>query len=206
MCKKTPTILVTGFGPFPGTPQNPSETLIKAMASRPEPDDVRRVFGVLPTNWKTLEHALKTLIAQHKPDIAVHLGYSANSPGFQLESSAYNETCVSKDVAGQKASCEWISPASPQKLKTALALDPLQSRLAASGIATATSDNPGRYLCNMAYYHSLLALQQSSLFIHIPALLTDAGLVPPGHHTNGRLTINEAIDGLDIVLKTLKKT
>ncbi len=30
-----PRLLITGFGPFPGAPENPTERLVKALAAEP---------------------------------------------------------------------------------------------------------------------------------------------------------------------------
>ena len=40
------TILITGFGPFPGAPYNPTAALVRALAQRRDPGGIRRVAHV----------------------------------------------------------------------------------------------------------------------------------------------------------------
>ena len=207
MSKQTPTLLVTGFGPFPGAPQNPTQILINAIEKRApnaNPTKAKLVTAVLPTHWQKLPPALAALFVTHNPDSCLHLGYSAASPGFCLESTAYNQTCAQLDVDGQIGSCDPVIGDEPLQLKSNVPLKQLEQQLTDAGFNTTRSSDPGRYLCNMSYYLSL-ARSRLSLFVHIPAIKTDAGLFPKDHQGDHHLPLLEACEGVELVLKFLTK-
>ncbi|MGB7694559.1 MAG: pyroglutamyl-peptidase I, partial [Pseudolabrys sp.] len=64
------TILVTGFGPFPGAPFNPTGLLAQRVtrARRPALADVKIVTHIFPTSYAAVDRELPALIAKHKPD------------------------------------------------------------------------------------------------------------------------------------------
>ena len=206
MSKQTPTILITGFGPFPGAPDNPSQLLVKALSEQKNTDGINAnlVYGLLPTHWQKLTPALDNLFDQHQPDFCVHLGYSAISPGFCLETSAYNETCAQPDVDGHAGSCDPVLIEQPLQLTSNLPLEVIEQKLSTAGFKSMTSNDPGRYLCNMSYYLSLTR-GRSSLFVHIPAIKTDEGLVPQAHEGENHLSLHEACNGLMVIAASLTK-
>ena len=69
------TVLITGFGLFPGAPFNPSAPLARAVAQRRRPAlaDVRRVLHIFETSYAAVDRDLPKLIATHKPDIVLML-------------------------------------------------------------------------------------------------------------------------------------
>src|SRR5690554_802095 len=71
-----PRLLVTGFGAFPGAPENPTEALVRALAEEPPAR-----FGagalraaVLPTDYRRSWPALRRLYGAFAPDLVVHFG------------------------------------------------------------------------------------------------------------------------------------
>ncbi len=206
MSTQTPTILITGFGPFPGAPDNPSQTIIEALAAQNDTSAINAniIYGLLPTHWQKLAPALAKLFAQHQPDFCLHLGYSARSPGFCLETTAYNEPCAQPDVDGYAGSCGPVLIAQPLQLSSKLPLEVIEQELSKAGFNAMISNDPGRYLCNMSYYLSL-AHARSSLFVHIPALKSDAGLVPQGHEGDNHLSLHDTCNGLMVIAASLTK-
>ena len=71
-----PTILLTGFGPFPGAPFNPTGPLVERLARlrRPGLADVKIVAHVFPTSYAAVDRDLPKLIAKHKPDALLMFG------------------------------------------------------------------------------------------------------------------------------------
>src|SRR4029453_11261105 len=63
------TILITGFGPFPGAPFNPPEPLALALACRRHPAfaDVRRVAHVFPVSYEAIDRELPVLLKRERP-------------------------------------------------------------------------------------------------------------------------------------------
>ena len=202
MSKQTPTLLITGFGPFPGAPDNPSQMLIEAMAQRNVGTRYNLVYGLLPTHWQNLPPILDDLFARHQPDVSIHLGYSARSPGFCLEQTAYNQTCEQPDVDGVAGSCDPILEVQPAQLTSDAPIEHIQQLLSRAGFGIELSNDPGRYLCNMSYFLSLTR-SRSSLFVHIPAIKIDAGLIPADHQGDHHLSLQDACNGLELIVDSL---
>ena len=68
-------VLLTGFGPFPGVPFNPSAVLIKALAGRQRPAfaGITRTTHIFATAYEAVDHDLPKLFAR-KPDIVLMFG------------------------------------------------------------------------------------------------------------------------------------
>src|SRR5262245_24302580 len=105
MALNRPVILLTGFGPFPGMPENASARLVERLAPA-----ARRIFSgfgieaaVLPTEWRAGPQRLESLLAAFQPVIALHFGVSAHAKGFTVESRGRNAACALPDAAGCNA-------------------------------------------------------------------------------------------------------
>ena len=68
-------VLITGFGPFPGAPFNPSAALAKALAGRRRPAfaALDRTVHIFETTYGSVDRELPKLLAQ-KPDIVLMFG------------------------------------------------------------------------------------------------------------------------------------
>src|SRR5687767_3213456 len=73
-----PKLLVTGFGPFPGAPENPTDPLVRALAQAPAERFRATAFRavVLPTEYRRSWSILSRLYAGYAPDVVVHFGLS----------------------------------------------------------------------------------------------------------------------------------
>jgi len=178
---RRPRMLVTGFGPFPGAPENPTEALIDTLASMPRfagRSDLR--FEVLPVEYEAVPLRLELLGSAFNPDIAVHFGLSARAVGFTLERIARNEIAAeTPDNSGALRAGGPICAGAGDCAST-LPLNAIHEALAARGLPVAWSDNAGGYLCNFLFYLSRSAecpgfAPSMSGFIHVPPL--DAGIL-----------------------------
>src|SRR5208282_3406730 len=72
-------VLLTGFGPFPGAPFNPSAVLVKALARRRRPAlaGVERLPYVFETNYAAVDKILPGLFAL-RPDIVLMFGLAGH--------------------------------------------------------------------------------------------------------------------------------
>src|SRR5262249_26784386 len=79
--RMTATILITGFGPFPGAPFNPSEPLALELSRRRHPAfaGVRRVAHVFRVTYEAVDTELPALIAREKPAALVMFGLAART-------------------------------------------------------------------------------------------------------------------------------
>lgn len=173
----TTRVLVTGFSIFPGTPYNPSETLVRLLEER-RPHfgpDVFLETALFETSYKTIADRLAEIGQRCPPNIALHFGLARTANGFRLERSARNlVSSPLADITGHTpapgAICE-----GPDSHGSSLPLERIYDALTARGIPTEFSDDTGGYVCNFTYYHSrggLVAGFQPELsgFIHIPYL------------------------------------
>src|SRR5437016_2508623 len=86
------TILLTGFGPFPGAPFNPTGPLVRKLARQRNPAfaGVRRIAHVFDTSYATVDRELPALIARDRPDAIVMFGLAARSQALRIETRARN--------------------------------------------------------------------------------------------------------------------
>ena len=86
------TVLLTGFGPFPGAPFNPTGLLVEALACGRPPGigSVRRVAHVFPTTYDAVDRELPALLARERPDVLLMFGLSWRARMLRIESRARN--------------------------------------------------------------------------------------------------------------------
>jgi pyroglutamyl-peptidase len=182
-----PTILLTGFGPFPGVDSNATAELIPELAAA-----VREKFAqhdvigeVLPVEWSRAPQVLKRLLSGAKAVLALHFGVAPEAKGFQIELVGRNVRGPRHDATGELPSCEPVVMHGPALLASTLPAERIIARLARGGFPCCTSNNAGNYLCNALLYHSLTAARAQptpflSGFIHVPANLSGRSCPPGG--------------------------
>ncbi len=86
------TILLSGFGPFPGAPCNPTGALVQGLARlrRPALVDVRLVPHVFQTSYRAVDRDLPRLLTELQPDAVLMFGVSAKARCLQVETRARN--------------------------------------------------------------------------------------------------------------------
>jgi len=169
------TILVTGFGPFPGAPFNPTGSLVKRLVRlrRPSLADVKIVGYVFPTSYAAVDRDLPRLIARHKPDALLMFGLALRARVLRIETRARNSISLLPD-AGRGALNRHAIAAGGSGTKPLPA--PARALLAAARAArvpAALSHNAGRYLCNYLCWRAAEAATkpggpQAAAFIHVP--------------------------------------
>ena len=175
-----PRVLITGFGPFPGAPVNPTEALIRRLESEPEHlaglGDIRT--AVLPVDYQAVPDVLAELGRTHSPDIAIHFGLDAKAHGFTLERRARNEIAAGKpDNAGNQADRACIVDGG-EDCSSTLPLEAIADELDRARLPWSWSDDAGGYLCNYVFYlsrssHFAELNPALSGFIHAPPLALD---------------------------------
>ena len=169
-----PRILLTGFGPFPGVPTNPSGWLAETLAERlPAPELHGRIHvRIFPTEWQAAA-LVANFCEMLQPHVMIHFGVSEHTKTFRIEHSAHNRTAPRADAGGALPASPVILGEGAGRLDTAFPAAALARHLKTNGVAVVTSHSAGHYLCNFLYYHSLdWALRQSApplvLFVHVP--------------------------------------
>src|SRR5438045_1839697 len=110
------TVLITGFGRFPGAPFNPSGPLALALAKRRRLAfaDVHRAVHIFETSYTAVDRDLPKLLTQHKPDIVLMFGLAARTPFVRVETRARNAMSILfPDVAGFRPTSRAIALGQP---------------------------------------------------------------------------------------------
>jgi pyroglutamyl-peptidase len=178
------TILVTGFGPFPGAPVNPTEDLVKTLARARLPH-ARIVTHVFRTSYAAVDKELPVLLNRLRPDALLMFGLAAATPHLRIETWARNGIAPLADVAGAIPSQRSIAPGRA----SGLALPTLPGTLLAAArrarIPAAMSKDAGDYLCNYLCWRVAVAVRQRcwprlAAFIHVPEGMPAADLARAG--------------------------
>jgi len=83
-------LLLTGFGPFPGAPENPTAQMVQNLASC-SLGSMELVTRILPVIWNDAEARIAALIDEVKPDAILHLGLATKRSTIGVETRARNE-------------------------------------------------------------------------------------------------------------------
>jgi pyrrolidone-carboxylate peptidase len=96
------TILVTGFGPFPGAPFNPTGPLVQRLARlrRPVLANTKIVPHIFPTSYAAVDRDLHRLIARHKPNVLLMFGLAPRAKTIRFETRARNSVSLLPDAGG----------------------------------------------------------------------------------------------------------
>lgn len=174
------TVVMTGFGPFPGVPVNATMLLVPrlAVAARAAFPGTRIVCEILPTEWRAAPQRVDRLLATHQPDLVLHFGVSGRARGFEIETRGHNVCAMAPDAAGRTPGKPLIAEGGALRLPARVPVAAIVRRLRQRRIPAFQSWSAGDYLCNATLYHVLAATTGSACeagFIHIPSLLA-----PPG--------------------------
>jgi pyroglutamyl-peptidase len=179
-----PRVLLTGFGPFPGVPDNPSGWLAETLGQSAAFDcDLHA--EVLPTEWETVAALAPRLHADLQPHVMIHFGVDADAEGLRIERSAHNRVAPRADACGALPGSHAIAPDGAARLDTALPVAALAAHLKTHGHAATASRSCGQYLCNFLYYRSLhwahaqdvQGQASHALFVHVPLTRAQGGAV-----------------------------
>jgi pyroglutamyl-peptidase len=171
------SVLITGFGPFPGVPFNPTAPLVRALERTRlrGPGDMRRVAHVFEVSYEAVDRDLPALLAREQPDALVMFGLAARTRHVRIETRARN--VVSRalpDVAGKVPSSAVIARGAPGALPLCVQAPRLLMAARSTGIPAALSRDAGRYLCNYLCWRAAEAAGSGGLrlvaFIHVPAV------------------------------------
>jgi pyroglutamyl-peptidase len=201
--RSRPTILLTGFGPFPRVAVNASWTLVEKLA--PVAARAFPSFHIeaeqLATEWHGGTAQLVDLVEAVRPTVALHFGVSHKATGFVIETRGYNQQSAVADACGTTPEPDCLALGAPDMLPAQLPAGLIADRLRRRGLPVEISRDAGRYLCNAALYYSLDIARserwpmRASGFIHLPTQLHQRL-----HVRDSRLTLPRAIEGgLEII-------
>lgn len=169
------TILITGFGPFPGAPYNPTERLVRALGSvrRPALRDVTIVTHVFPVSYAAVDRDLPTLLAKHKPDAVLMFGLAARTRYIRIETRARNALALMPDATSASLRRSQIVRGAPAALPLPAPVRHLLAAARQARLPAALSPDAGRYLCNYLCWRAAEAAgkpggPRAAAFVHVP--------------------------------------
>jgi pyroglutamyl-peptidase len=166
---RTPRLLVTGFGPFPGIPNNPSAVAARRLGAslrwRRLGIDVR--VAVLSTTYAALERELLPAIREHEPDALLMIGVAGRAREVRVETRGLNRvSLLSPDAAKVRPDRLTLAPGGLARTTTTRPLRQVTT-LRRHGFRARASIHAGLYLCNASYF-TALGGTAPALFVHIP--------------------------------------
>lgn len=152
-------IILTGFGVFASNRVNPTEIIVNTL-SRDE--------GISSHILPVVYDRCADMVEERDGKIYLHLGLASSRDVITVEEYAYNEKRASvADNNGILFSGAKISTEGPDTLMTPFDAGRIVKALKERGTECRISHDPGRYVCNNIYYHSLIRGRRA-LFVHLP--------------------------------------
>lgn len=198
-------ILVTGFGPFPGAPYNPTQPLVERLLRlrRPALSDVETTGYIFPVTYKAVDGELPELLAKRRPDALLMFGLASRTAYLRIETRARNavttlwpdadHTRVRKGSISGSADAMRFGPHTAKLLRAAVG----------TGIDARASRDAGSYLCNYLSWRAIEATcgddgPRLAAFVHVPPLAR--GGASPRKGATHRITLEELVDAGEAML------
>jgi pyroglutamyl-peptidase len=168
------TVLITGFGPFPGAPFNPTGLLVERLARvrRPALAGVTIVPHVFQTSYEAVDRDLPKLIARHKPDALLMFGLAPRAKTLRVETRARNALALLPDASGQSLRRHTILKGGPSAMALPAPARHLFAASRTARIPLVVSRDAGRYLCNYLCWRAAEAAARDgpriASFVHVP--------------------------------------
>jgi pyroglutamyl-peptidase len=205
-------ILITGFGPFPGAPFNPTQPLVNRLVRvrRPAFGEVELSNHIFPVTYKAVDRQLPDLLIEHRPHALLMFGLASRTPHVRIETRARNAVTmlwpdaehmrVRKGSITAGADALMFGPHTAKLLRVALG----------TGVDARPSRDAGSYLCNYLSWRAIEATDKDNgpaltAFVHIPPLARDGA--PQRKGAEHRITLDELVDaGEAMVLEMVRLT
>jgi pyroglutamyl-peptidase len=198
-------ILVTGFGPFPGAPYNPTQPLVARLLRlrRPALDDVELSGHIFPVTYQAVDRQLPELLASLRPDALLMFGLASRTPYVRIETRARNAvTTLWPDAAHTRVRKGSISGGAD-----AMIFGPHTAKLKraaeGTGVDARASRDAGSYLCNYLSWRAIEAVDTGNgprlaAFVHVPPIARDSA----SRRKNAvhRVTLEELVDAGEAML------
>ena len=203
-------ILITGFGPFPGAPFNPTQPLVARLTRlrRPALGDVELSGHIFPVTYNAVDRQLPDLLARKRPRALLMFGLAARTPFVRIETRARNAVTTLWPDAGHArarkgliaggADAMMFGPHTARLLRAALG----------TGIDARASRDAGSYLCNYLSWRGIEATchdagPRLAAFVHVPLLARDGA--SPRKGATHRITLDQLVDAGEAMLLEMVK-
>jgi pyroglutamyl-peptidase len=165
------TVLVTGFGPFPGAPRNPTGALVAKLLRRRRPAlaDVRLIGHVFAASYAAVDCELPKLLTRYVPDALLMFGLAPRRQQLSVETRARNAVSVIfPDAAQSSGHLASIVADGPPTLRFGPHTRHLVSAARSRGVIAYLSRDAGRYVCNYLCWRALERGPKLAAFVHVP--------------------------------------
>jgi pyroglutamyl-peptidase len=203
-------ILITGFGPFPGAPYNPTMPLVKRLTRlrRPAFGDVELIGHIFHVTYTTVDRELPELIARHRPQALLMFGLADRTAHVRVETRARNAvTTLFPDADRSRA-----RKGSIESGVDAMMFGPHTAKLlraaVGTGIDARASRDAGSYLCNYLSWRAIEAVSgddgpRLAAFVHVPLIQRDGA--SQRKDAKHRVTLEQLVDAGEAMLLELMK-
>jgi pyroglutamyl-peptidase len=203
-------VLITGFGPFPGAPYNPTQPLVARLLRlrRPALGDVELSGHIFPVTYRAVDRELPQLLAKHRPRALLMFGLAARTSFVRIETRARNAvTMLWPDAAQTRSRKGSISGNAEAKMFGPHTAKLLRAALATGSDARASRD-AGSYLCNYLSWRAIEATGSDNgprlaAFVHVPLLPRDG--TSQRKDATYRITLDELVDAGEAMLMEMIK-
>ena len=197
-------ILVTGFGPFPGAPWNPTQPLVARLTRlrRPAFSDVDISSHIFPVTYKAVDHELPELLKQRRPQALLMFGLASRTAHVRVETRARNAVTMLWPDAAQTRSRKGSIASGADAAMFGPHAAKLLRAARATGIDARASRDAGAYLCNYLSWRAIESVANNAhlrlaAFVHIPLLPRDGASLRKGV---SRVTLEELVDAGEAML------
>jgi pyroglutamyl-peptidase len=205
-------ILITGFGPFPGAPFNPTQPLVARLLRlrRPAFGDIELSGHIFPVTYNAVDRELPQLLAKHRPQALLMFGLASRTQFMRIETRARNavtmlwpdadHACLRKGSIAGDAHAKMFGPHTAKLLRAALG----------TGADARASRDAGSYLCNYLSWRAIESTGSANgpalaAFVHIPPLPRRSD--GQRRRSAQRITLEELVDaGEAMLLELIKQT
>lgn len=197
-------VLITGFGPFPGAPYNPTQPLVARLTRlrRPAFSDVELTSHIFPVTYNAVDRELPLALQKHRPHALLMFGLASRTPFLRIETRARNavtmlwpdatQTHARKGSIADSADAQRFGPHTAKLLRAAKG----------TGLDARASRDAGSYLCNYLSWRAIEAVDADNgprlaAFVHIPPLARAGAMRRKG---SPRITLEELVDAGEAML------
>jgi pyroglutamyl-peptidase len=202
-------ILITGFGPFPGAPFNPTKLLVARLLRlrRPALSDVERFGHIFRVTYRNVDRELPELLAAHRPHALLMFGLATRTQHVRIETRARNAVTMLWPDAGRVRPRKGSIAGGNDGLMFGPHTAKLLRAAVTTGIDARASRDAGSYLCNYLSWRAIEASKRDggprlAAFVHVPLFPRGASQRRNPAH---RITFEEMVDAGEAMLVEMAK-
>jgi pyroglutamyl-peptidase len=198
-------ILITGFGPFPGAPFNPTQPLVARLLRlrRPALRDLELSEHIFPVTYRAVDRELPDLLSRHQPHALLMFGLASRTPYVRIETRARNAVTTLWPDADHARLRNGSIASGAATMKFGSHTAKLLRAADGTGVDARASRDAGSYLCNYLSWRAIEAVSGDSglrlaAFVHVPPVAPGADSRRKG--AARRVTLDELVDAGEAML------